>query len=143
MTGLAVIVLDTNVISEAMRGPDADPGVLGWLRRLPRTPVTTVISRAEILAGIALLPAGARRDRLSTVAARAFGALGVVLPLTTEAAEHYAEIVAVRRAAGAPIGGMDALIAAICRASNATLATRDVSDFAGLGVDVINPWASS
>lgn len=137
-----MIVLDTNVISEAMRGPEADGRVIAWLRELPSPPVTTVINRAEILAGIAQLPPGARRDRLGVVAAQAFATLGVVLPLIPEAAEHYADIVAARRRARAPIGGMDALIASICRASRATLATRDEGDFAGLGLEVVNPWAT-
>ena len=63
-----MIILDTNVISEAMRGPAADAGVLRWLRSLAETPVTTVINRAEILAGIALLPTGERADQLRAAA---------------------------------------------------------------------------
>lgn len=137
---MSVIVLDTNVISEAMRGPRADDRVLAWLRALPETPVTTVINRAEILAGVALLPEGARRERLGTIATAAFSTLGVVLPFVPEAADHYADIVASRRGAGFPIGSMDALIAAICRTVGATLATRDVEDFAGVGLQVVNPW---
>lgn len=139
---MSVIVLDTNVISEAMRGARADERVLAWLRSLPATPVTTVINRAEILAGIALLPEGARRQRLVAAASSAFSTLGVVLPLVPEAADHYADIVAVRRRTGDPIGGMDALIASISRAVGATLATRDVNGFAGIGLDVVDPWAS-
>lgn len=56
-----MIILDTNVISEVMRGPAADPGVLTWIRTLADQPVTTVINRAEVMAGVALLPAGHRR----------------------------------------------------------------------------------
>jgi toxin FitB len=135
-----VIVLDTNVISEAMRGPRADPLVLTWLRSLPAPPVTTVINRAEILAGVALLPAGDRRDRLRSAALTAFSGLAVCLPLTPECADHYAEIVADRRRAGRPVGSMDALVAAIVRESGGRLATRDTNDFAGLGLDLVNPW---
>lgn len=139
---MTVVVLDTNVISEAMRGPRADDDVLAWLRALPETPVTTVINRAEVLAGVALLPEGARRERLVTASTTAFATLGVVLPFVPEAADHYADIVATRRGAGVPIGGMDALIAAICRTVGATLATRDVADFAGVGLQIINPWTA-
>lgn len=135
-----MIVLDTNVISEAMRGPDADPGVLRWLRGLRTSPVTTVINRAEIMAGLALLPEGSRRDRLAEAARSAFAMLGVTLPLTPEAADAYGEIVAQRRRSGSPIGGMDALVAAICLVSGAALATRDVGDFSGLGIDLVDPW---
>lgn len=135
-----MIVLDTNVISEVMRGPDADPAVMAWLRGLPATPITTVINRAEIQSGIALLPDGARRRRLETAASLAFSTLGATLPLTFEAADHYGLIVAERTRAGAPIGAMDALIAAICADAGASLATRDVAGFAGLGLTLVNPW---
>lgn len=136
-----MIILDTNVISEAMRGPQADSGVLAWLRALPAPPVTTVINRAEILAGIALLPEGVRAERLRTAAERAFETLGVCLPLTSECCSHYGDIVATRQRAGQPIGGIDALIAAIAREVSATVATRDVDGFAGLGLDLVNPWS--
>lgn len=137
-----VIVLDTNVISEAMRGQRADERVLAWLRALPETPVTTVVNRAEILAGVALLPEGARRQRLASASSTAFSTLGVVLPFVPEAADHYADIVATRRKAGVPIGSMDALIAAICRTVDATLATRDVEGFAGVGLHIVDPWSA-
>ncbi len=135
-----MIILDTNVISEAMRGPAASPTVRTWLGRLDRTPVTTVINRAEILAGLRLLPPGRRRQALTDVATRVFSRLDVCLPLTADCAERYAEIVAVRRRAGRPIGGMDALVAAIALDSGATLATRDIHDFTDLGLDLVNPW---
>jgi predicted nucleic acid-binding protein len=135
-----VIVLDTNVISEALRGAEADPGVLAWLDGLRETPVTTVINRAELLAGIALLPEGARRDSLEARVAGILSELGVCLPLTDEAASHYAEIVAVRRALGRPAAGFDALIAGICRSASATLATRNTADFEAMGVVLVDPW---
>ncbi len=135
-----MIVLDTNVISEAMRGPSSDPAVIHWLRNLGETPTTTVVNRAEIMAGIALLPVGSRRERLRAEAAAAFSMLGATLPLTAEAADCYADIVATRRRSGQPIGAMDALIAAICLDSQATLATRDEAGFSGLGLALTNPW---
>lgn len=135
-----MIILDTNVISEAMRGHRAEPAVLNWIRSLTSQPVTTVINRAEVLAGVALLPNGKRKDRLTTAATAAFDGLGVCLPMTSEAANEYADIVAVRRRTGRPIGAMDALIAAICRAADAQLATREVTDFDGLGLNITNPW---
>lgn len=135
-----MIVLDTNVVSEFMRGPDASPQVLAWARSLRQQPVTTVINRAEVMAGVALLPAGHRRDRLSSAAASAFDTLGVCLPLVPECAAEYADIVATRRRLGRPIGAMDALIAAITRFSGSALATRDTADFEDLGLELIDPW---
>ena len=137
-----MIVLDTNVISAAMRGPRADTGVRRWILTLPSRPVTTVINRAELLGGIAVLPPGHRRERLQEAAQAALMGLAVCLPLTTSCAEHYADVIATRRRLGRPIGGMDALVAAIVRESGARLATRDTKDFEGLGLDLVNPWAT-
>ena len=137
-----MIVLDTNVVSEALRGPEADQTVLTWLTGLTEPPVTTVITRAELLAGVALLPPGARRATLEANVARILSQLGVCLPLADEATSHYAEIVASRRALGRPAAGFDALIAAICRSASATLATRNTSDFEEMGVPLVNPWES-
>lgn len=60
--------------------------------------------------------------------------------MTDDCAEHYADIVALRARDGRPIGGFDALIAAIARVAGASVATRDVTGFAGIGLDLIDPW---
>jgi predicted nucleic acid-binding protein len=137
---MTLLVLDTNVLSETVRGDAADPGVLAWLLALPVTPVTTVITRAELLSGVAILPLGAPRQRLEQVTLTALAGLGRCLPLTLEAADRYAEIIASRRRSGRPIGSLDALIAAITLEARGTLATRNTKDFEGIGLDVINPW---
>lgn len=135
-----MIVLDTNVVSEALRGPDAGPHVLAWLRGLDRPPVTTVLTRAELLAGVAQLPDGQRKQALDAAVRSTLGRLGVCLPLTDGAADRYAEVVAARRTRGRPISGFDALIAAICLEAGAALATRNIADFEGLGLVLVNPW---
>jgi predicted nucleic acid-binding protein len=58
-----------------------------------------------------------------------------------DATGHCAEIVAKRRRAGTPISGLDAQIAAICRQYEASLATRNVRDFAEAGIGILDPWA--
>ena len=136
-----MIILDTNVISEVMKGARASAQVRLWLARLREIPVTTVINRAEILAGIEALDDGARRDTLRSAAQSAFTGLGVCLPLTQECTSHYAHIRETRRAQGRPVGGFDALIAAIARETNSSVATRDLSDFDGLGMDLVDPWS--
>lgn len=137
-----MIILDTNVISEAMRGHRADPRVLSWLRGLRDTPVTTVINRAELLAGLAVLPPGARRDALLARFQQAMDSLAECLPLVPHQASSYAEIVARRRAMGLPMSALDGLIAAIAMDSGAVLATRDVGGFAGVGLEVVDPWTA-
>ena len=114
--------------------------------RIDAIPAVTVfvsaITRAEILYGIALVPEGKRRDRLKQAAHTAFETFfrGRVLPFDSEAADAFALLAAGRRQAGRPISQADAQIAAIARSRGAELATRNVPDFAGCGVEVINPW---
>jgi len=136
-----VIILDRNVVSELLR-PDPAPGVASWVRDRDRRELrTTAITLAEINYGIARLPDGRRKQVLLAAADEIFAAFSdQVLPVDTAAAEHYAVIASRRERAGKPIAGFDALIAAVCRSQRAALATRNVSDFDGAGIEVIDPW---
>ena len=137
-----MIVFDTNVISELMR-PQPDPAVLAWVAAQARTALyTTSINPAEILYGVAALPAGRRRDVYDAVVTAIFAEdfAGRVLPFDGAAAEHYARIVTTRRTAGAPSEGSDALIAATAAAAGFAVATREAGGFTGCGLDVLNPW---
>jgi predicted nucleic acid-binding protein len=140
-----MIVLDTNVISELM-APMPSQTVAVWLSAQPAPSLfTTCVTQAEILFGIRILPKGKRRDRMETAAGVLFDKLfgGRLLPFGTDAASAYARIAAERRRRGTPMSSLDAQIAAIARATGAALATRNVSDFVGCGIDVIDPWAVS
>lgn len=136
-----MIVLDTNVVSESLKGPRMNPKVKAWLMGLEDQPVTTLITRAELLAGVALLPHGHRRESLSARIRGALETLGTCLPLTDRTTEIYADCVAIRRAAGRPLAGFDGLIAATCLEVGASLATRNVADFEGLALTIVDPWA--
>ena len=104
-----------------------------------------VVSEAELLYGVAIMPAGRRRDTLEDSMARwldlGFGER--ILPFDSAAARDYAEIAAGRRRAGRPIGEADCQIAAISRSRRAVLVTRNVRDFKGTGVDIVDPWSVS
>ena len=103
---------------------------------------TTAVSVAEIRYGIRRLPPGRRKTLLRDAADEVFDVFAdQVLPFDRTAARHYADIVVERERDGAPIGGFDAQIAAICRTYAATLATRNTGDFTELGLDLVNPWA--
>jgi predicted nucleic acid-binding protein len=135
-------VLDTNVLSELMSSAP-EPAVRQWLDRQPSHQLfTTSISMAEIFQGIELLPSGKRRAGLLLAARTLFTGLfpGRVLPFHEDAARAFAPIAVSRRTRGRPISLFDAQIAAIARASGATLATRDTADFEDCGVALINPW---
>jgi predicted nucleic acid-binding protein len=137
-----MIVLDTNVLSEALR-PVPEPCVMAWLANQPRASLfTTAVTRGEILYGIRLLSDGKRRRGLWDAARKIFDEdlAGHVLSFDSEAADMYAEISASRRTAGKPISQFDAMIVAMARSRGASLATRNVKDFDDCGTDVINPW---
>jgi toxin FitB len=137
-----VILLDTNVLSELIRA-EPEERVREWLDSLDAATVaTTAITAAELRYGAARLPAGRRREQL-TEAVRGLieeDLAGRVEPFDANAATHYASLVSDREQQGRPIGMADAQIAAICRKHAATLATRNISDFQGAGIDLIDPW---
>jgi predicted nucleic acid-binding protein len=136
-----VIIADTNVISELMKA-DPSPVVVAWVAEHASEEFrTTAVTLAEVLYGIERLPTGDRKATLRQTAADVFGRFAEdILPFDAAAATAYSEIVAQRDRQGAPIGGYDAQIAAICRTRGARLATRNTKDFEGTGVALINPW---
>ncbi len=138
-----MIVLDTNLLSEEMRSVPA-PAMHTWLsRQNPLDLFTTMVTEAEIIYGVTILPDGKRKRDLDTAAQRILALFaGRILPFDSAAAREFALIVAGRRRAGRPIKDFDAQIAAITRSRGMTLATRNVQDFEATGVQVIDPWQS-
>jgi predicted nucleic acid-binding protein len=137
-----MIVLDTNVLSEALRQAP-EPSVMDWLANQPRASLfITTVTRGEILYGIRILADGKRRRGLLDAATKIFDVdfADQVLSFDSEAADTYADVAASRRTAGKPISQFDAMIVAMARSRGASLATRNVKDFEDCGVDVINPW---
>lgn len=136
-------ILDTNVLSEIMATSPSE-SALAWVsnRRLVDPLFTTTISMAEILYGVELLPSGKRRDRLKTEAQAIFAEdfSGHILVFDEAAARSSSTIAAERRRQGRPIAELDAQIAAIALVHDASLATRNTSDFEGCGLQLINPW---
>ena len=137
-----MLILDTNVVSELMREHPRSE-VLAWIdRQLTDDLYVTAVTEAEIRTGIAILPEGTRRRGLTAAAAHAFEVLFAerVLPFDRDAAQAFAAIAATRRSVGHPISQADCQIAAIVRSVGASIATRNVSNFEGCGIDVVNPW---
>lgn len=136
-------LLDTNVLSELMRERPAGD-VLDWFARNARaTLYTSAITQAEILTGIALLPAGKRRTALAQAADAMYEQdfSGRCLAFDAAAAKSYALVVAQRTRSGQPITTEDAQIAAIALANALTIATRNTKDFDQIDqLAVVNPW---
>ena len=141
---LAMILLDTNVVSELMLTRPVS-SVIEWVARQPSpTLFLSSISEAELRYGAEILPSGQRRERL---VAEIDGMLqedfsGRILPFNSIAARAYAVIAAARRASGHPISHADCQIAAIARSVGTSVASKDIEVFQGCGIDVINPWST-
>lgn len=138
-----MIVLDTNVVSELLR-PVPTPRVVDWYAgEAAPDAFVSAVTEAELRYGVAIMPAGRRRDSLATtiegLLEREFA--DRILSFNSSAAKAYATIAAERRSAGRPIEPADCQIAAIARSLGASVATRDTRGFEGCGIEVIDPWA--
>lgn len=139
-------LIDTNVLSELMRS-QPDVQVLNWFERhIDAEFFTSLIIKAEIFLGIALLQKGKRRTKLDAAAQAMFNEdfSGRCLPFDGQSAEAYARIVADRQRLGKPITTEDAQIAAVALSANLTLLTRNTKDFVDIeGLKLVNPWLKS
>lgn len=138
-----MIVLDTNVISEAMK-PEPDPAVRDWLdEQVAETLYISSVTVAELLFGIGAMPEGRRKQKLAKT-------LDGMLPLfesrilafDTDAARRYADLAVAARKAGKGFPTPDGYIAATAAAHGFAVATRDASAFNAAGVPVIDPWTA-
>ncbi len=137
-----MIILDTNVVSELLR-PAPEKRVVDWLAGLDGSGVyLSTITEAELRLGIAILPAGKRRDGLAEMIDQIIREdfADRILPFDSPAAVAFADIAASRRAKGRPIAHADCQIAAIAQAAAAKVATRNTPDFVDCGIKLINPW---
>lgn len=140
-----MILLDTNVISEPQRR-EPHAGVLEWIdAQALETLYLSVITVAELRAGIALIPAGKRRDSLHENLEKRLLPMFAnrVLSFDMACTTAYAGLLAKSRAAGLTVETADAFIAAIALANGFAVATRDTRPFETAGVSVINPWEAS
>jgi predicted nucleic acid-binding protein len=138
-----VILLDTKVVSEAMK-PAPDEAVLAWLdEQAAETLHLSAVTIAELMFGIGALPDGKRKERLASALD---GVLDLfadrVLPFDVEAARRYADLAVKARAAGKGFPTPDGYIAAIAASKGLVVATRDASAFDAAGVAVIDPWTA-
>lgn len=136
-----MIVLDTNVVSEAMR-PTPSPAVIDWMdRQAAETLYLSSVTIAELLYGVGALPAGRRKQALRSAVD---GLIELfhdrVLPFNLEAARCYADLAVTARMGGKGFPTPDGYIAAIAVANGFTVATRDAGPFQAAGIDIIDPW---
>lgn len=136
-----MIVLDTNIVSEAMK-PEPNPAVRAWLnKQSAETLYLSSVTLAELLFGIASIPSGKRKDMLSeSLDGLILLFKNRILPFDTDAARKYAELAVVARTAGRGFPTPDGFIAAIAASKGYQVASRDIAPFEAANLDVINPW---
>jgi predicted nucleic acid-binding protein len=132
-------LIDTNIISEISKGRRCDANVAAWWTGVAGDHLwLSALVLGEIRKGVEL---ARRRDPqkaelleswLSDVVSD-FG--DRVLPVDATVAEEWGRMSAVR-----PVPVVDALLAATAKVNGLTLVTRNETDVAGLGVEVLNPF---
>ena len=136
-----MIVLDTNVVSEAMK-PEPNRCVLDWLdAQAAETLFLSSITIAELTFGIGALPEGRRKRALASALEAGVALFGErILPFDIAAAGRYGDLAVAARSAGKGFPTPDGYIAAIAAAHSFAVASRDTSAFAAAGLIVIDPW---
>jgi predicted nucleic acid-binding protein len=140
-----LILLDTNVLSEALR-PSPSNVVVDWLNGHFADCAISSITIFELAAGLARLPQGRRRETLETAVARMIRRFGTrIYAFDVLAAHAAAKLLENARAQGlglqqVPAKLADLQLGGIAAAYGLSLATRNIADFQGLGLDLINPW---
>ncbi|MDG5487774.1 type II toxin-antitoxin system VapC family toxin [Sphingomonas sp. BGYR3] len=136
-----MIILDTDVVSEAMK-PEPAAAVRDWLdQQVAETLYLSGVSVAELLFGIEALPDGRRKHKLAVTLDGVLALFdGRILPFDTSAARRYADLAVAARKAGKGFPTPDGYIAAVATAHGFAVATRDASAFKAAGVPIIDPW---
>lgn len=140
-----MILLDTNVLSEALR-PTPSAVVINWLNAHFAECAISSVTIFELAAGLAQLPTGKRRETLEAAVARVVRRFGTrVYAFDTPAAHAAAKLLETARAQGlglhqVPAKLADLQIGGIATAYGLSLATRNIADFQGSGLELINPW---
>ena len=139
-----MILLDTNVVSEAMK-PEPNETVRAWLdEQAAETLYLSSVTVAELMFGIGALPDGKRKGKLTEALEGVMELFADrILPFDTGAARHYAELAVKARAAGKGFPTPDGYIAAIATSRGFIVATRDASAFDAASIDVIDPWKAA
>ena len=136
-----MIVLDTNVVSEAIK-PEPNAVVRAWLNdQAVETLYLSTVTLAELLFGVAALPADKRKNMFSRTLEGLVGLFeGRLLLFDAEAARQYAMLAITARNGARGFPTPDGYIAAIAASRGFSVASRDKSPFAAVGLQIINPW---
>jgi hypothetical protein len=132
-------LVDTNVVSE-LASPDPDSNVVGFLNSQSVLWFSAVVVH-ELQFGLHQLPVGYRRSRLHSVLMAFVDSFADrILPVGRREAEQAAALRGEARQGGRTIQLADGLMMGTALVHGLDIATRNVADFVGHGIDVVNPW---
>ena len=129
------MLVDTNVLSELAR-PAPDPNVVRWARAVPLPLSISVVTVEEVSFGLSWRP----NDEIEAWFSSFLADGCVVLPVTEGIARRAGQLRGGFRSAGRQRTQADMLIAATSQVHQLALATRNVADFEGCGIPVVNPF---
>ena len=138
-------LIDTNVISETFR-PRPDPRVLEWIgRQMAGDLFLAAVSLGALVRGARGVKDRVKRERLAHWINHGLAAQfqGRILPFDREAAVIWGAIMGDGDRTGRPKPMADAQIAAVALKHGLTLATRNIRDFKGIEVALVDPWAAA
>ncbi len=138
-------LIDTNVISETFK-PRPERLVVDWIgRQIANDLFLASISLGELVRGVQRMRDRARRERFQRWIDYDLAAQfqGRILPFDREATVIWGEIMGDGDRAGHPKPMADAQIAAVARRHGLTLVTRNIRDFVGMEVVLLDPWAAA
>jgi toxin FitB len=140
-----MFLLDTNVLSEMMKGPRGESRGLAWLGGCPTAELfTSSVCIAELRIGCGLLEPDRKRRELEAAIENVVATLSdvAILSFDRAAAHEVGLVMENRRRAGRRIELPDAMIAAIARVNGATIVTRNTADFDALDLALVDLWSA-
>lgn len=133
-----MILIDTNIVSELCRHQPA-PAVERWAAVTEAPFGISVVTIEEIHFGLSCKP----NPRIETLLVRFFSSRCTTFPITEPVARRAGNLRGQLRSLGRPRTQADMLIAATAQVHQLTLATRNVRDFQGCGLALLNPFEAS
>ena len=136
-------LLDTNVLSEFNRRGQPNQRVKQWLEAANTDSLyASVLTLGEIRFGVEILPPSQRRTQLEQWLDRDLPEWfeGRILPVDQPIADRWGLLRAQAQMKGRPLSIIDALLAATALEHDLTIVSRNMSDFAVVGLAVVNPW---
>jgi predicted nucleic acid-binding protein len=135
-------LIDTNVISEFAKAKP-ESRVIQWLDNTDSALLfVSVVTLGELRLGICELPEGKRRRQLEDWLSQGLPSWfeSNLLPVSKAFADGWGRMAAEAKQQGIHLTTTDGQIAATAKAHDLTLVTRNIKDFSGLGVELLNPW---